>query len=185
MMCDRILEYYLESECFDIALKEIYDSFSGSCIKDGLLFPFETDVTMKISKKISNKSDYYTILKSYHVENYFSKDYDDLQLSAIIWSILLEFQKNEVSLIADKRYSSYSLKILEMLLCGIALTEIKEIISNHKQRNDFQYLQMQYYIFDVNTKKSEVKDSKYIQAKYSSEHNCLIDDLGNKYTFDY
>lgn len=122
MVNDRFLDYYLESDYFLLAINELFDYFNDI---------HEKNICVRLSKVLMNKSEHYTILKSYRVDTYFNKDYSDLQLSAIVWSMLLEMDKSVTSLIANKHYASHCIAILRMCLCGATICEIKKEVSKH------------------------------------------------------
>lgn len=188
MLSNRVLEYYLESDYFYVAIRELIEQFSGTCEKQKLKFSYETDISLML-QSLKNKNSYYVILNKYDVEHYFNKSYENLQLSTILWSILLGKSKDEISVIANKRYAMYSLFILKNLLCGVSVSEIEHTLSTDKQKILNYIYKGTYYVStipvdlskDCQTLHTETK----IKATYSEEERCLIDIAGNKYTFKY
>ena len=185
MVNKRILEYYLESEYFHLAINDLCDDFSGICEKAEEEFLFRTDIEIELSEMLKEKNQYYSILKNHHIYTYFNRDYDDLQLSAIIWGILLGFDRNETALIANKHYASFSLVILEMLLCGTTISDIKKALSNRKRSHIDFYYKGTYYVSDIPINTTENQKINWIMAEYSIKENCLIDVLGNRYILKY
>lgn len=188
MLNNRILEYYLESDYFYVAIRELIDNFSGVCEKEELEFSYETDISVML-QSIKNKNSYYVILNEYGVEQYFNRDYENVQLSTIFWSILLGKSKSEISIIADKRYATHSLLILQKLLCGVPLLEIKHTLSTDKQEFLNCIYEGTYYVSKLpavlsNNYKATPEETR-ITAYYLAQEGCLKDIFGNKYTFKY
>lgn len=129
MANDRFLDYYLESDYFLLAFIELLDYFVEIEFDER-----EKKVCTRLSNLLMEKSGYYTILKSYRVDTYFNKDYSDLQLSAIIWGLLLGMDKTVMSLIANKHYNKQCIAILRMCLSGSTICEIKKEVLKHKNK---------------------------------------------------
>ncbi len=169
----------------------------GICSDGKKEYGYITEVALQFLKlfKVKQESDdyesngYYSILRKSNVENYFIRNYSDIQLTSIILSIIFNRSEDEINFISNKRYEAYSCLILYNLLCGKTLCEIKDIFTKikpfHKRMAELSktlYPEV-YFIFEKTCPIQEIKNG--IQAhrsiKTSIETGYLIDSNEKEY----
>lgn len=196
-MYRKALEYFLESNSYFYSnIFNIVDyNLIGICSDGKKEYNYVTEVAIKFLKlfKVKKESDnYYLILRKANVENYFIRNYSDIQLTCIIFSIIFNRSEDEINFISNKRYEAYSCLILYNLLCGKTLCEIKDIFTKikpfHKRMAELSKTLYPgvYYICEKNCPMQEIKDG--IQAHHSAKAsgetgnlNYLTDNNGNEY----
>ncbi len=132
----RALRYFLESSQFHNQTEDFLWNFRFAglvqrCESDGTdELEYMTDIGLQFYKAEQENGGFYSVLRKAGAEKYFSKDYDDCRLSVIFMAIIFERSQEEIKFIADKRRNSaYCPYILNSLICGLTVSEIREIFA--------------------------------------------------------
>lgn len=128
----KILNYYLDSETyFHSHLMYFFDLFGHiSCCIDnkGNRHEFASAVAVKTLAREKADEGFIFFDEPSWLQEYFSKEYSDEQLFAIVFGAWYGLSESACRMIADRSRPTFAWKILNGFLCGMTSEKMKAIL---------------------------------------------------------
>lgn len=129
---ENFLDYYLDTDkyfrCFVPWFYDLYGHF-GECGED-VIYDYESEIFMQLSKQEKSDFGFRLSLPEETIYKYFTMDYSDEQLFAVIFSHWCGLHKRQIQLIADKRREKVCWNFLNFFICN------KDILSPDVKGNE-------------------------------------------------
>ncbi len=192
----KALRYFLESSQFHNRTEDFLWKFGFVGLvqrreSDGTdELEYLTDVGLQFYRVEQGNGGFYSMLYKAGAEKYFSKSYDNCQLTAIFLAIIFERGQEEVKFIADRRHNSaYCPHILNALICGQTVSEIREAFAtedywfNLVRRLCEKPYQGNYYLFGGRHLTRKILDDAMYIKKLNplGDEGCFTDDCKEEF----
>ena len=174
----RTLEFYLDTRSyFDLQLDIFFEAFNhcGICQRENKEYVFESEIYRIYNKRIVDPN--YT--KEFHrfrlkltdteIKCYFTKNYENGQLAAIIFAHWFGLTKRQIQQVASLKNKQRYPTMLNYFLWNPAVQEYTE--------NSTSAAKQKYYVLDKDTREK-------IAVCYRENHDLVSDNADIKFNLD-